>query len=423
MKQFVLDTNVLINDPLAFKKFDKCEILIPLIVVSELDGLKKRRDPTGVAARHAARELDELRDGGKLNEGVKLPSGGILRVLNSVPRPSFEVPGDKGANDHVILQNCIDNPGSILVTEDTFMRVLADALGIPVERYKNSVVEDDSMYQECRKIELPSSVINSLYQNDMIRHETDLDVNEYAVGVAGTQSVLIRGFGDGVVGKVRSSDQNVMGINSRNKEQAFLLDALLDPGVSLVAAAGVAGTGKTLLAIAAGLQQTVNPPNPVLFESVTVSRPIVSMGNEIGFLPGTLEEKMDPWMGPIWDSIEFLTGGKKNKAVEEYRERGKLEVQALTYIRGRSLPKKFILVDEAQNLSSHEVKTIITRAGTGTKLVFTGDPYQIDSPYLDQYNNGLSFIIDRFSGEDIFAHVTLHKGERSELAELAAKLL
>lgn len=412
-KTFVLDTNVLINDPIAFKKFEDNDIIIPLVVVQELDGLKKRQDTTGFAARQAARELDELRENGKLDVGVELPSGGSLKVVTEMPNVDFAT--EKVTNDHIILQVCKDNPGWILVTEDTFMRVLADSLDIPVDRYRNSVVKV-SPYSQAKEIQVPE--INQLYDKGALPYYgDDLNENEYVVARCGNQSALCR-YSFGVLHSVKQ--KSIMGLRPRNKEQQFLLDALMNPDIKLVAASGMAGTGKTLLAIAAGLEQATESD---VYKAVTIARPMIPLGKDVGFLPGSLDEKLDPWMGPIHDSIEFMTGGKDKDAVWFYKKSGKLKIEALTYLRGRSLPNQFVIVDEAQNLSQHEVKTIVTRAGEGTKIVFTGDPHQIDSPYLDQYNNGLSYLIDRFSGQDLFAHVSLHRGERSELAELAAKIL
>lgn len=412
-KTFVLDTNVLINDPIAFKKFEDNDIIIPLVVVQELDGLKKRQDTTGFAARQAARELDELRDNGKLDRGVDLPSGGNLRVVTEMPNVDFAT--EKVTNDHIILQVCKDNPGWTLITEDTFMRVLADSLDIPVDRYRNAIVKVNP-YSTTREIQF--SEMDKLYDKGAIGYEgEELEENEYVVARCGGQSALCR-YSFGVLYSVPS--QRIMSLRSRNKEQQFLLDALMNPEIKLVAATGMAGTGKTLLAIAAGLEQATEKD---VYKCVTIARPMIPLGKDVGFLPGTLDEKLDPWMGPIHDSIEFLTGGKDKDAVWFYKKSGKLKIEALTYLRGRSLPNQFVIVDEAQNLSQHEVKTIVTRAGEGTKIIFTGDPHQIDSPYLDQYNNGLSYLIDRFKGEDLFACVSLHRGERSELAELAAKIL
>ncbi len=419
MKKFILDTNVLINDPRAFLKFGENEIVIPIIVISELDGLKKRNDTTGTSARQVARELDELRDLGHLHEGIELPSGGRLRVTRDTPEPSFTIPNSKSVNDHIILQNCIDE-NAILITEDSFMRIEAEALGVEVERYRNSVVQNKNIYDKATEITLDSHAIELLHSDHAValdHYDFEPEVNEYMY----THGLLIRHLGDGDHVKVPKG--KIYKFNAKNREQSFLIDALLDPGVSLVVAAGKAGTGKSFLAVAAGLHEVMEMGT---YKQLIVSRPIVSMKNELGFLPGSMKEKLNPWMAPIYDAIELIIPSQKGgvmKSHEYLQETGQLKIESLEHIRGRSIPSSFIIIDEAQNLSEHEMKTIITRAGEGTKIVLTGDPEQIDSPYLDQYNNGLTHVINKFKGNDCFAYVALHKGERSHLAELAAELM
>lgn len=422
MKKFILDTNVLINDPRAFYRFGENEIVIPIIVIAELDGLKKRSDSTGVSARQVSRELDELREKGPLHEGVDLPGGGLLRVSRHTPKPEFEIPESKSVNDHIILQCCLDEDAT-LITEDSFMRIEADALGINVERYRNSVTDIDSFYDEARYIEGVNCEV--FHENPNHKHFIDIEgvgVNEYLWA----HGLLLRSLGEKQFIKVPKG--SVYKFAAKNKEQSFLIDALLDPGITLVAAVGKAGTGKSLLAVACGLHEVLESST---YKQLIVSRPIVSMNNQLGYLPGDLNEKLDPWMAPIYDAIELTipspssekVRGMKLKTHETLQDMGSLKIESLEHIRGRSIPRSYIIIDEAQNLSEHEMKTIITRCGEGTKIVLTGDVEQIDSPYLDQYNNGLSHVINKFKGHDCFAYVPLHKGERSRLAELAAQLM
>lgn len=421
MKKFILDTNVLINDPRAFLRFGENEVVIPIIVISELDGLKKRNDSTGTSARQVARELDELRDYGHLHTGITLPSGGTLRVCRQTPKPSFEIPNSTSINDHIILQNCIDE-NAILITEDSFMRIEAEALGIEVERYRNSLVKNKNIYDEARCLEVDATSIDLLHKHPdtafvLENNQFEPEINEYMY----SHGILLRYLGDEEYIKVAKGE--VYKFSAKNKEQSFLIDALLDPGVTLVVAAGKAGTGKSFLAVACGLHEVLEQST---YKQLLISRPIVSMKNELGFLPGSMQEKLNPWMAPLYDAIELVipsSHGRALKSHETLQEVGKLKIESLEHIRGRSIPKSYIIIDEAQNLSEHEMKTIITRCGEGTKIVLTGDPEQIDSPYLDQYNNGLTHVINKFKGNDCFAYVSLHKGERSHLAELAAELM
>jgi PhoH-like ATPase len=435
MKTFVIDTNVLINDPLAFYGFGPDNrVVVPLIVFQELDGLKSRKDGVGVAARTVAREIDKLRALGQLHQGIQLPHGGELMVYTDMNEPNFPVFG-KVVADHYILQIVHENKGWILVTEDIFLRIQAESCDVPVERYENAFVESGSLYDETPELVWDQDAIDHLYNGDCYGIPDEelriLDKNRYAQLVSqetGKKAGLVRvNYETGNYTVVRG-DNEVFGIKARNREQTFALNALMDPDITLVALAGKAGTGKTILALAAALQQAYEGD---AYEKVTIAKPVVSMGKELGFLPGTLDEKLDPWMGSIHDSLSRLiqpaSKSGKDKSpfshMEHLRDLGVIDIQALQYIRGRSLPNQFVLIDEAQQLTPHEVNTIVTRAGEGTKVIFNGDPYQIDSPYLDLYNNGMAFLIDRFKGHDCFANVTLHKGERSALAELASQLL
>lgn len=424
--KYMLDTNVLVNDPNSIYAFAEHEVLLPMLVVQELDDLKKRNDNAGSSARYAARKIDELRAVGHLHEGVICNElGGTFRVVKTPDTLTFNIFGQP-KNDHMILQSCL-NEGAILVTEDINLRILADSIGVPVEEYENARVDSTKMYVDdyfrLNLSELDKKMLfrdGSLDVDDDIipTHQLPLE-NSYIVG---NGFLAVVGNGRKTIHLLQDAPR-AMNLKPKNKEQAFALDALFCSDIDLVVLAGPAGSGKTLCAVAAGLEQTTELG---MYTSVAITRPVVPLGNDIGFLPGTMDEKLDPWMGPIWDAVDVLIPSKKSmpiSPVEFYREKGYLKMMAISYIRGRSLPKNFLIIDEAQNLTQHEAKTIITRAGQGTKVVLTGDPFQIDSPYLNQDNNGMSYVIDKFRGQPNFAYVYLHKGERSKLAELAANIM
>jgi len=456
-KTYCLDTNVLIHDPDSIFKFEDNELIIPIIVLEELDKFKKDMDEKGRNARFINRKLDEMRKLGKLSDGIPLPNGGTIRVDTQW----YAIDGiHEAKNDNQILE-CARANNAILVTKDINLRVKADALGAPAEDYENGKVDvGDELYSGHIEVYVGKEYIDAVakapsefygeytygmhppYENQFVTLVNECDAK---------QTLLTR-VQKGKLAKV-VRNKPVEGISPRNREQQLAFDILMDPEISLVTLVGKAGCGKTLLALAAGLGQIDGKK----YKRMLVSRPVVSMGKEIGFLPGDIEEKMAPWMMPIKDNIEQIVryspkdedddieekkpgrrstkpgrtmnssaqvpGGPKLSAMDELKLQGILEVSALTYIRGRSIPKQFMIIDEAQNLTPHEVKTIITRAGEGTKIILTGDPYQIDTPYLDVYSNGLSYVVDRFKGQSIYGHVHLTKGERSLLAELAAELL
>ena len=443
-KIYVLDTNVLLYDPGALFVFDEHDVTIPLTVIEELDNFKKDLNETGRNARTVSRYLDDLRAQGALREGVTLQSGGELRVDFSINEES-EIPISWGplTNDNRILQ-CVLNldrqsPGRVvLVTRDTNMRLKCDALGVRAEDYQHSRIEVDEQYSGLTQHEVSARVIDNVYQNGYVNLEELEGVpnffsNQFVMlqtEGASPQTAMTR-FDErrGRLKLVGRHKEGVWGIFARNKEQLFALELLLDPSLQLVTINGVAGTGKTLLALACGLKQAADDQ---LYRKVLVSRPIFPLGRDIGFLPGDIEEKLTPWMKPIFDNLELLVstagdvGRGKANGDPQYQyllDKKILEVEPLTYIRGRSIPQQFLIVDEAQNLTPHEVKTILTRAGEGTKVVMTGDPNQIDNPYVDALSNGLTYTVERFKKADIAGHVTLKKGERSELAEMAANLL
>jgi PhoH-like ATPase len=434
-KNYVLDTNVLLHDPRAIFRFEDNDVIIPIYCIEEVDQFKREGSERGRNARQIARLLDDLREsGGSLSKGVKLESGGTLMVAVPSKRPELPSAIDKQAMDQAILQTAFDvreqdaERPTIFVTMDTNLRIRADALGMVAETYENQRVEADDLDSGIKEVEVSSTAIDKFFEDGFIKMES--------LSVHPNTCILLRddknpshtalGRYDGVrkdVVALRTPREGVMGVRPRNKEQSFALDLLLDENIRLVTLVGKAGTGKTLLALAAGLKRTIDDG---VYTRMLVSRPVMPLGRDIGFLPGDVDEKLNPWMQPIFDNLEFLfsSGTRKGpRAYAELLESGQLQVEPLTYIRGRSLPAQFMIVDEAQNLTPHEVKTIITRSGDGTKIVLTGDPHQIDNPYVDSASNGLTIAADKFRGENMAAHIVLSKGERSELAEVAANRL
>ncbi len=434
-KNYVLDTNVLLHDPRAIFRFEDNDVIIPIYCIEEVDQFKREGSERGRNARQIARLLDDLREsGGSLSKGVKLESGGTLLVAVPSKRPELPSAIDKAAMDQAILQTAFDireqdgGRPTVFVTMDTNLRIRADALGMVAETYENQRVEADELDSGIKEVELSSTLIDKFFEDGFIK------IDELSVHP--NTCILLRddknpshtalGRYDGVrkeVVALRTPREGVMGVRPRNKEQSFALDLLLDENIRLVTLVGKAGTGKTLLALAAGLKRTIDDG---VYTRMLVSRPVMPLGRDIGFLPGDVDEKLNPWMQPIFDNLEFLfsSGTRKGpRAYAELLESGQLQVEPLTYIRGRSLPAQFMIVDEAQNLTPHEVKTIITRSGDGTKIVLTGDPHQIDNPYVDSASNGLTIAADKFRGENMAAHIVLSKGERSELAEVAANRL
>ena len=436
-KNYVLDTNVLLHDPQAIFRFEDNNVIIPIYCIEEVDQFKREGSERGRNARQIARILDDLREsGGSLSKGVATKSGGTLRVAVPTKMPQLESALDKTAMDAAILQTAFDvresekaNP-TVFVTMDTNLRIRADALGMAAENYENQRVEIDSLDSGVKEIELDVKDIDTFFHEGRLAFKaTDRD------HLYPNLCILLRdkanpshtalGRWDANKGEVvalKTPREGVMGVRPRNKEQSFAIDLLLDESIRLVTLVGKAGTGKTLLALAAGLKRTLDDG---AYTRMLVSRPVMPLGRDIGFLPGDVDEKLNPWMQPIFDNLEFLysSGARKGpRAYAELLESGQLQVEPLTYIRGRSLPAQYMIVDEAQNLTPHEVKTIITRSGDGTKIVLTGDPGQIDNPYVDSASNGLTVTADKFRGEAVAGHIVLAKGERSELAELAANL-
>ncbi|WP_437930773.1 PhoH family protein [Sorangium sp. So ce291] len=437
-KNYVLDANVLLHDPHAIFKFEDNDVIIPIYAIEEIDQFKREGSERGRNARTIARLLDDVRGAGTLATGVLLESGGTLRIAIPERRPELLVGLESGSQDNAILQTAIDirdrhkDRPAIFVTMDTNLRIRADALGIPAETYENQRVNDPAIEQSVVELEVPGAEVDAFFQNGFLASANLAELlpnSAVLLRDAGAASHTALGRFDAARGQIvalRVGREGVMGVRPRNKEQAFALDLLLDDSVRLITLIGKAGTGKTLLALAAALKRTTEDN---AYSRLLVSRPIMPLGRDLGFLPGDVDEKLNPWMQPIFDNLEFLfsNGGTKPgrdaRGFVELLESGRIQVEPLTYIRGRSLPHQYLIVDEAQNLTPHEVKTIITRCGEGTKIVLTGDPQQIDNPYVDHASNGLLVVAERFRRERIAGHVVLAKGERSELAELAANLL
>lgn len=435
-KTYILDTSVLVHDPRALTEFEDNDIVIPIAVVEEIDGHKKRQDEVGRNARWVSAFLDKLRAVGHLDTGVPLgkQKGKIKVELNHQEVEKLPPTLDRNKVDNRIIAVAYalkkeSQIPVILVTKDINMRIKADALGIPAEDYETDKIEIEEVYTGSRIVKVEPEVIDGFFKTGEATLRVEgLYTNQMIIledSFGSSKSALARHLNGGKLVPLRFGNQDPFGLKARNKEQKFAFELLLDEEVRLVTLIGKAGTGKTLLALAAGLQKVVEETK---YRRLAVSRPVIPMGNDLGFLPGDINEKLRPWMQPIYDNLEFLFNNrdkteKIDQLVNSMKDLNILELEALTYIRGRSIPNQFLLVDEAQNLSPHEIKTVITRVGEGTKIVLTGDPYQIDHPYLDSNSNGLTYVVERFKNEKIAGHITLSKGERSDLAELGAKLL
>ena len=438
MKNFILDTNVLLHDPQSLFRFQDNNIIIPITVIEEVDRFKKDMNETGRNARQISRILDTMREKGSLSSGVTLPGQGTLRVelFSEVYLKRLPVDLRVDSGDNRILAVALDmrdrfpDTQLIFVTKDTNLRIKADTIGLTAEDYESDKIDIQELYSGTRSVEMPPDTVDRFYGQNWLEAPEGLSPHEFITIVDSTNpshTAICRH--DAVSGRIvpvrKVPKEGIWSIFPRNREQSFALDVLMDDSIKLVTLVGKAGTGKTLLAIAAGLHKTAEEN---VYNRLLVSRPVFPMGRDLGFLPGDIEEKLTPWMQPIFDNVELLISGhesekRHNKGYKELMAMGLLDIEPLTYIRGRSIPNQYLIVDEAQNLTPHEIKTIVTRVGQGTKIILTGDPYQIDNPYVDSSSNGLSFLVERFKGEKIAAHVTLTKGERSELAELAANLL
>nr|WP_269448499.1 PhoH family protein [Metabacillus kandeliae] len=440
-KIYVLDTNVLLQDPNSIFSFQDNEVVIPAVVLEEVDSKKRYMDEVGRNARQVSKLIDSLRELGSLHEKILLENGGQIRI--ELNHRSFHELQDifvEKTNDNRILavaKNLSmeelqkeDGRPVILVSKDTLVRVKADALGLQAEDFlSDRVVEIDHIYKGFLDLYINSDNLNRFYEkNELLLSEitnhpfypNQFIVMKDALGGSASAIGIVDKSGKKVKRLVFNQD-HVWGIKPRNVQQTMAMELLLRNDIPLITLVGKAGTGKTLLALAAGLFQTEDLGT---YKKLLVARPIVPVGKDIGFLPGEKEEKLRPWMQPIYDNLEFLFNTKKPGELDAILAgMGSIEVEALTYIRGRSIPDQFIIIDEAQNLTKHEVKTILTRVGDRSKIVLMGDPEQIDHPYLDEYNNGLTYVVEKFKEQQIAGHVRLVKGERSGLAQLAADLL
>ena len=447
-KIFVLDTNVLLHDSQAIFRFEDNDIILPMAVIEELDRFKKQPDSIGRSAREVSRILDNLRQLGNLTQGILLDSGGTLSVKISNRETVKTIPEELGRHlaDNVVLAVALESQQKcqcpvIVISKDTNLRIKADVLGLKAEDYETDKVNIEQIYSNISEIVVSTDEINKFFHQGFLPLETPLLINQAVTLIdssrpSHTALAMVKDNGDREASTVRSRivplikipHSGVSRIHPRNREQQFALNLLLTDSIQLVTLIGQAGTGKTLLAIAAGLQKVADEK---IYSRLLISRPIIAMGKDIGYLPGDIEEKLTPWMQPIYDNLDLIFGTQDAKGKpshwrrghEELLEQGLLQIEPLTYIRGRTIPRQFLIVDEAQNLTPHEVKTILTRAGEGTKIVLTGDPEQIDNPYVDAASNGLTFVAERFKNEPLAGHITLYKGERSPLSERAATLL
>jgi len=441
-KIFVLDTNVLLHDPKAIYAFDEHEVVIPAVVLEEIDSKKRNADEIGRNARTVSRLLDQLREVGHLHSGVELYNGGRLKVeLNHRSFLKVQEMFGEISNDNRILAVALnyhmeegekEDPSEVvLVSKDVLVRIKADVLGLNTQDYlSDRTAGPDDLYAGNLKLKVHPSVIDEFYSYRFLpvkplQLSYPLHPHEFVIlkdEMGSTKSALLKVNEEASrLEPLYLSNDPVWGICARNAQQRMALELLLNDDIPLVTITGKAGTGKTLLALAAGLMKVEDEHK---YKKLLIARPVVPMGKDIGYLPGEKDEKLRPWMQPIYDNLEFLFDTKKSGDIDKIlMGLGSIQVEALTYIRGRSIPGQFIIVDEAQNLSRHEVKTIVSRVGEGSKIILMGDPEQIDHPYLDATSNGLTYIVEKFKAENISGHITLEKGERSKLAQLAADLL
>lgn len=434
-KTFVIDTNVLLHDPESIGKFKDNDVIIPLSVLEELDSMKRLSDELGKNARHVIRFIDGLkaRNAGDLSQGVQIENGIVVKIFVDMQpgeRTSFPLPPDRSNNRILLVAYKLREKGGhvVIVSKDFVVRVKAEAIGLEAQDYENLKFSYDNLYRGYRKLEVPKREIDLFLRDGFLALDIpDLLPNEYCVLSSPELSSAVCKFNSQTkqLEPLMKLSKDIWGIQPLNVEQKCALDLLLRDDIKLVTMIGPAGTGKTLLALAAGLRKVFDEG---VYSRILVSRPIMPLGKDIGYLPGTKEEKLFHWMQPIYDNLEFLcqtTSGEGN-GIETQKwilESKKIEMEAVTYIRGRSLPKMYMIIDEAQNLTPHEIKTIISRAGKGTKVVLTGDATQIDNPYLDKDSNGLTFTVGKFKQYPLYGHIFLDRTERSELAALAAEVL
>ena len=433
--QYILDTNVLLYDPNAIGAFAEGDVIVPISVIEEIDQFKAQVSETGRNARMVSNTIDRFRREANLSHGVTLPNGSTLRVVvwnRSEENFPKELDLRKSSNRVLLVALELKRAATapiVLVSQDTNLRIKANALGIEAVAYEGQHASLEELYQGLELREVPAAELEAYRGRDSLAPEGTFMPNQgLVVQEAGQpQNFLVFRYRteEGLLRPIADFSVGVWDVKPRNPQQALALELLMDPALSIVTLMGKAGTGKTLLALAAGLQLMMDENT---YTKLLVSRPIFPMGKDVGYLPGTLQEKLEPWMQPIFDNLEFLVASPVSKShpAKGYQaliDQGLINIEPLTYIRGRSIPHQFMIVDEAQNLTPHEIKTIITRVGEGTKIVLTGDPYQIDNPYVDAVSNGLSHVIEAFRPQRIAGHVTLQRGERSALAELAANIL
>ena len=439
-KTFILDTNVLLHDVNSIYAFEDNDVVIPMVVIEELDNFKSEGDTRGKNARIVSRELDALRENGRLNEGVQLPKGGTLKIELDKPNILPQVFSFNKSDNSIlnIAYTMAKKEGSykktqspvFVVTKDINMRLKAEALGLSAQDYTSDKVNYDELYTGVAEVEVDPGQIDAFYHDKKLALEKGLYFpNQFLILKANDGSKKsamgrVANTGENVLKPLAAQDPVAWSIKPLNKEQRFAMELLLDDSLDIVTLVGTAGTGKTLITLATGLQRTMDEN---AYRRMVVCRSIVPVGKDLGFLPGTKEEKLEAWMGAIYDNLAFLADRKNPDEGEEKAhyllDSGKIEIASVTHMRGRSLPGQYMIVDDAQNLTPHEMKTILTRAGEGTKIVVTGDPYQIDTPYLDIESNGLTYLVDRLKGQPTHGHITFTKTERSRLADLASKLL
>ncbi|MBF0197319.1 MAG: PhoH family protein [Planctomycetes bacterium] len=434
VKTFVLDTNVLLHDPNSLHSFQDNNVVLPMAVIEELDSMKTRSDEIGRNARRVIRDLDNLRDRGKLGDGVRIDEGGIIKIISSkTMEVEIGFSDDKADNRIIRVAYGLHKEGKTVtfITKDINARIKADALGLNAMDFEKEKINFDELYTGFREVEVPRETVDQFYAEDSIKvKDLDVNPNEFIVLRDETNpkhTALSKSRARNELVHLSDKLSRAWHIRPKNREQRMALELLLDDRISFITLVGQAGSGKTLLALAAALELTLRAKN---YDKILVSRPIMPLGRDIGYLPGNKDAKLASWMQPIFDNLGLLMrwqtldwSDKSQKKVDALISDNILELEALTYIRGRTINRHFMIIDEAQNLTPHEIKTIVSRAGDGTKIVLTGDPYQIDNPYLDANSNGLTYAAERLKSQSLHGHVTLRKSERSELAALAAEEL
>jgi PhoH-like ATPase len=442
-KTFVLDTNVLLHNAESIESFADNLVVIPMAVIEELDKFKSHSNELGRNARHVIRRLDALRSKGNLRDGVPLPNKGRLQIRSVTLASANGVLQDNIPDNRILrlAYELLDESGDVIfVSKDINARLKADAIGVQAVDFEKEKINFDELYSGYSEQDVPTATINGffktrIYENDKLgSYPNEFIMMRQRTSRKRKKSALARVVEPGTLIHLSSDLDHVWNVQARNREQRMALELLMDPNIQIVTLVGQAGTGKTLIALAAALHSTLKHHR---YDRILVSRPIIPMGKDIGYLPGAKEEKLVHWMQPIFDNLTYLmhegpgpqqTGKKRAKVtprdrIEALLNNNTIVMEALTYIRGRSIPGQYVIVDEAQNLTPHEVKTIVSRAGENTKMVLTGDPYQIDNPYLDASSNGLTYATERLKSLRIHGHMTLKTSERSALAAVAAEHL